>query len=118
MSINKIPNDHDAEYPVDAFFAEVIKSVRQREQDVKRRRLRNKQTFTLPEAAALTGLSAPGVFKLIDDQEIEANETRHGWRLIPREDVCRLVRRHAEENNCQAGLEFLAAIDEEETEVQ
>lgn len=103
--------------PNDAFWAEVIKEVHQGLADKARRRLRKQQTFTIPETAKLTGLSTREVWTLIEEQEIEANEVR-GWWLLPREEVAQLVYRHAKERNCQAGLDYLAAIIEEETEDQ
>ena len=116
MPMNTISDNHDAEYPVDAFFAKVIQSVRQREEDTKRRRLRNKQTFSLPEAPALTGLTVEEIRALTDDGSID-DMYRRPW-LLSRDEVFTLVLQHAEENNCQAGLEYLALATEEETEVQ
>ena len=91
-------------------YAEVAKAK-------KRRAMREQQTFRIPEVAKLTGLNEFDVYLKIIDQEIEANEVPSGWMIpggwyIPREEVWSLVRRHAAENNCQAGLDFLAAIDE------
>ena len=81
--------------PADPFFAEVVRSVHQALADKARRRLRNQQTFTIPELARLAGLSAPAVRYLILDQEINANQTRSGSWLIPRDEVRRVVQEHA-----------------------
>ena len=97
--------------PTDPFFAEAVRSVHQGLADKARRRLRNQQTFTIPEVARLTGLSAPAVRYLVLDQEINANQTRSGSWLIPRDEVRRVVQEHAPERNCQAGLDYLAAFE-------
>ncbi len=97
--------------PTDPFFAEVVRSVHQGLADKARRRLRDQQTFTIPDLASLTGLSAPEVRYLILDQEIDAHQTRSGSWLIPRDEVRRVVQEHAPERNCQAGLDYLAAVE-------
>ena len=97
--------------PTDPFFAEAVRSVHQGLADKARRRLRNQQTFTIPELASLTGLSAPAVRYLILDQAIDANQTRGGSWLIPCDEVRRVVQEHAPARNCQAGLAYLAAFD-------
>ena len=101
--------------PVDAFFARVKQEVREKLAAQARRRLLNKRTFTVPETAELTGLSCPEVCQLIKDQEIEANEISGRW-LLPKEQVEQLAYSYARERNCQAGIDFLAALIEEETE--
>ena len=102
--------------PADPFFDEIVKSVHQGLADKARRRLRNQQTFTIPELARLTGLAAPEVRYLILDQEIDANQTRSGSWLIPCDEVRRVVQEHAPERNCQAGLDYLAAVREYDDE--
>ena len=105
--------------PGDAFFAKVMEEVHKKLQEKEGQRLRNQQTFTIPELANLTGLTAPAVRYLILDQEIDANQTRSGSWLIPRDEVRRVVQEHAPERNCQAGLAYLAAVKEvDETEDQ
>lgn len=101
---------------VGAFFANVKQEVRQHLAAQARRCLLNKQTFTIPETAKLTGLSCPEVWQLIKEQEIEANEISGGLWLLPKEQVAQLAYSYAKERNCQAGIDFLAAIIEEETE--
>jgi hypothetical protein len=122
MTVTTNQSSHDEEtttpaapYPIDAFWAEVLRSVHEGLADKSRRRLRNQKVFTIPETVKLTGLSAREVYALILEQEVEANEVR-GWWLLPREEVARLVYTHAKERNCQAGLDYWAAIIEEETE--
>ncbi len=102
--------------PVDDFFARVMQEAREHLAAQARRRLLNKRTFTIPETAELTGLSCPEVWQLIKDQEIEANEVSRGYWLLPREVVEQLAYSNARDRNCQAGIDFLAAIIEEETE--
>ena len=97
--------------PTDPFFNEVVRSMHQGLADKARRRLAKQQTFTVLELARLTGLSAPEVRYLILDQEIDANQTRSGSWLIPRDEVRRVVQEHAPERNCQAGLAYLAAFE-------
>ncbi len=97
--------------PSDPFFAEVVSNVHKHLEDAARRRLRNQQTFTIPELARLAGLSAPEVRYLILDQEIDANQTRSGTWLIPSDEVRRVVQAYAPERNCQAGLAYLAAAE-------
>ena len=46
--------------PPDPFIAEVVRSVHQGLADKARRRLRNQQTFTIPEVASLTRALRPG----------------------------------------------------------
>ena len=100
----------------DDFFARVMQEAREHLAAQARRRLLNKRTFTIPETAELTGLSCPEVWQLIKDQEIEANEVSRGYWLLPREVVEQLAYSNARDRNCQAGIDFLAAIIEEETE--
>jgi hypothetical protein len=95
----------------DAFFAKVMDEVHQREREVKRRRLAQQQTFTLAETAALTGLPVEEIRALTDDGAID--DDRDPNRLS-RDEVFTLVLQHAEENNCQAGLDYRAAVREYE----
>lgn len=97
--------------PGDAFFATVIEEVHKREREHKRRRLVRQQTFTLAETATLTGLPAEEILALTDDGDDDRDPDR-----LSREEVFTLVLLHAEENNCQAGLDYLAAVREEEEE--
>jgi hypothetical protein len=97
--------------PGDDFFAQVMEEVHQREQEVKRRRLARQQTFTLAETAALTGLPVEEIRALPDDGAID--DDRDPNRLS-RDGVFTLVLQHAEENNCQAGLDYRAAVREYE----
>ena len=78
---NASPLDHETTRPtvpcpIDDFWPDIVRDVHKRLEDVKRRRLRNQQTFSIPETAELTGLPAPEVWKLIENQEIDANEVR------------------------------------------
>jgi hypothetical protein len=108
-------SNHDAapaRLPASIFFDQVIREVHKSLAERKRRHLRNKQVFTIPETAKFTGLSVREVRKLIADQEIEANELSEDSWLIPQEEVLTLIRRHAEERECQDGLDLLAAVEE------
>ncbi len=99
--------------PGDAFFAQIMEEVHRREREVKRRRLARQQTFTLAETAALTGLPVEEVRALTDDGAID--DDRDPNRLS-RDEVFTLVLQYAEENNCQAGLDYLAAVREDDEE--
>jgi hypothetical protein len=108
----------------DALYAQFTASSREAGEARKRRNRRalaKKASFYIPELAELTGLSNAEVYKLIVDHAIEANEVSGTWTmpsgwLIPRDEVYRLVRRHAAERNCQVGLDYLAAVEEDEEE--
>jgi hypothetical protein len=99
--------------PADPFFAEVVRSVHQALADKARRRLAQRQTFTLAETAALTGLPVEEIRALTDDGAID--DARDPNRLS-RDEVFTLVLQHAGENNCQAGLDYLAAVREYDEE--
>lgn len=92
--------------PADPFFAEVLRSVHQGLADKARRRLARQQTFTLAETAVLTGLPVEEIRALTDDGAIDDRDPNR----LSRDEVFTLVLQHAEENNCQAGLDYRAAV--------
>ncbi len=102
--------------PVDDFFARVKQEVHEHLAAQARRRLLNKHTFTIPETAALTGLSCAEVWQLILDQEVDANEITRGCWLLPKEVVEQLAFSYARDRNCQAGIDYLATVREYDEE--
>jgi excisionase family DNA binding protein len=95
----------------DEINARVMESVRQLKEEGELWRIYHQATFTVPELAKLIGLSDREVRNLILDQAIAATRRPGGWWRISRDEVRRLVREHATARNCQAGLDYLAAVD-------
>jgi excisionase family DNA binding protein len=76
---------------VDAFFADVVRNVHERLALRKQERIPSQPTFTIAETAALTGQDVDEISYWVRHGEIPSSNPTGMQRLIPREEVLKLM---------------------------